>query len=510
MNAVTNINSGNIIKTQQLKAKEEKSFANYDASQNEAPKEELSSKNWQAITGVTVDNPLNKANKLINKFALTGKLGVSDIVNLKKIIKNGNEQAENVSMLLSLVNDKEVNAKTLKYICKDGIMSDGMEKDIKMIFDAKKEGINPADKYIPHYNSSNEALEVIQTGDMFEVEGQKNIYIKNKEGKAEQLKVDKNMMLKLFPPAERFANAQTYSADCYFVSTVNSMMDNPDSRAYFLQCFEQDGDNVKITFPSDNYTYNAENAEMPKAYKGNFVTGSTGMKLIEYAYGKFLENKVSNQVNEIQTNRIAQLNEQLSQTNNEKEKMEIQEKIKNHENILNRYNEDLKSDKPEYVVILDNDREPETTESEGVTLRSLNQMNMYRKTSYQSAGDYYRGDGGYMEDVFKDFGFKETKAYSIEDEELQEILSNPEEAKQYIFSGGTKREGRQNPFRAELIMDRSLNMYGAHAYRIAPSVDEKGNTVFKVSNPWNSSHNSILTMEQLKEFFIEIHMAKIQ
>ena len=53
-------------------------------------------------------------------------------------------------------------------------------------------------------------------------------------------------------------------------------------------------------------------------------------------------------------------------------------------------------------------------------------------------------------------------------------------------------------------------MYGTHAYRIAPSQDNDGNTVFKVSNPWNSSHNAILTFDQMKEFFSQVHMAKIQ
>lgn len=470
----------------------------------------VSGDNWQAVSGVDVENSMAKANKLINKFALTGKLGINDIRNLKNIVKSGNAQAQNVSMLLSLVNEKAVNPKTLKFVCKDGIMSDGMEKDIHMIFDAKKQGINPNDKYIPHHATQEEALKNSSIGDLFEVEGQKNIYIKNKDGQAEQLKMDKETMIKLFPPAERFANAQTHSSDCYFVSTVNSMMDSPEARAFFLQCFEQDGDDVKITFPSNNYTYTAKNGKMPKAYKGNFVTGSTGMKLVEYAYGKFLENMVVTKANEVQNKSISDLKNQLENTTDEKEQKELSAKIKLQESVISRLNEDVEKNTNEWIVELDNNREPVVNNNEGINLRSLNQMNAYRKTSFQTQGDYYRGDGGYMEDVFKDFGYKETKAYMMEDKEIQEILANPKLSKDYIFSGGTKREGRRNPLRTELIMDRSLNMYGCHAYRIAPSVNENGETVFKVSNPWNSSHNTILTMDQMKEFFIEVHVAKIQ
>lgn len=508
MNALNGISANIVNVNNQIKPKKE--VPHTETEQTSYAAENLSGENWRANSGISVENPLDKANKLINKFALTGKLGIRDITGLKKIVKSGNEQAENVAMLLSLVNEKTVNPKTLKYICKDGIMSDGMEKDIRMIFDAKKQGINPEDAYIPHFETSEEALKNAQTGDLFEVEGEEKIFIKNKDGEAEQLKMNKEMMLKLFPPAERFANAQTNSSDCYFVSAVNSMMDSPEARAHFLQCFEQDGDDVKIIFPSTGYTYIAENAEMPKVYKKNFVTGSTGMKLVEYAYGKFLEDKIVNSATEKQTKQIEQLKEQELSATDSKEKKEIQEKIQNCETVLERLTEDVKSGKNEYVVELDTDRQPITRENEGISLRSLNQMNMYRKTSFETAGDYYRGDGGFMEDVFKDFGYEETKAYNMEDEEIQEILQNPELSKDFIFSGGTKREGHANLFRAELVMDRSLSMYGAHAYRISPSQDNEGNVFYKVSNPWNSSHNAILTMEQLKQFFTEIHIAKIQ
>jgi hypothetical protein len=464
----------------------------------------------QAVYNVSLQN--SQSDKLINKFALTGKLGVSDIANLKKIIKSGNAQAENISMLLRLVDKKTVNPKTLKFVCKDGLMSDGMEKDIKMIYEAEQKGIKVEDAYIPQYANSDEAAEQVQIGDLFEVEGQQNIYIKNKDGKPEQLKMNKEMMIKLFPPAERFANAQTYSADCYFVSSINAMIDNPKSRAYFLQCFEQDGDNVKITFPSNDFSYTAENAEMPKTYKANYVTGSTGMKLVEYAYGKYLENYAKEQAFDIQNEEIEKLKNQLAETTDNSQKKELQKKIVSYSSTLENLKANLsdKSKAKDIIIELDTERKPVILENSGISVRSLQQMNTYRQTSYQSAGDYYRCDGGYMEDVFKDFGFEETHAYSIDDEEIQKILTNPDLSQNYIFSGGTRNKGKQNPFRKELIMNKNLSMYGLHAYRIAPSIDNNGQTIFKVSNPWNSSQNTVLTMEQLKEYFCEIHTAKIQ
>lgn len=465
---------------------------------------------WKAMVGIAPQGVTDNAGKLINKFALTGKLGIRDISNLKNAINKGNAQSENVAMLLTLVDEKAVNPRTLRFVCKDGIMCDAMEKDVKMIFDARANGIDPNDAYIPHVSSKEEGLASAETGDIFEVEGQKNVFIKNKDGVAEQLKMDRDTMIKLFPPAERFANAQTHSADCYFVSTVNSMMDNPNSRPYFLQCFEQDGDDVKINFPSSDFVYTAKNGEMPKAYKGNFVTGSTGMKLVEYAYGEFLEDRVANMVRDMQGKAITDLQTKLDSTDDAKEKKILESKIKDYQSVLDRFNTDQQRTRHEFVVALDSERNPEMSDCDGVTIRSLDQMNSFRKTSYQTPGDYYRGDGGYMEDVFLDFGFKETEVYAMDDPNLEEILKDPDASKEYIFSGGTKNKGKRNLLRAELIMDRSLSMYGTHAYRIAPSQDNDGNTVFKVSNPWNSSHNAILTFDQMKEFFSQVHMAKIQ
>lgn len=481
---------------------------------------------WQAMIGVNDKSCFKNPDKLINKFALTGKLGVSDLINLKKIVKQNDKQAENTVMLLNLVNDKSINSRTLKYICKDGIMSDGMEKDIRTIYSAKQQNIDPNDLYISHVNSASDGAAKVNVGEMFEVEGEKNIFIKNKDGLAEQLKLDKATMVKLFPLGERFANAQRLSGDCYFVSAVNSMYENPQARINFLKCFEQDGENINIRFPSSDFVYTAEKGEMPKHYSKNYITGSLGMKLIEHAYGEMLADRFSNMAVDAQEKAIQSLEQKQTQTPDDKY---IKERISEHEHTLERFKNDLNSKKPELVVMIEDlgdlkvekntdgksvvvaesVKRPEMSDYSGINLKRLDEMNMYRHTSYETPGDFYRGDGGFMEDVFNDFGLKEVKAYPAYEREVCELLQNPELSKDYIFSGGTKNEGRRNPMRAELIMDRSLNMYGSHAYRIMPSTDDKGETVFKVSNPWNSSHNTILTFEQLQRFFIEIHIAKI-
>ncbi len=463
------------------------------------------SETLQAMMGVIVD----KANQLTAKFAISGKLGFHDIKALRHTIKGGNEEAEVAAMLLTLVDEKKVNPRTLRYFCKNGVISDAMEKDIRMIFRARAMGQNPNDEYIPTVENSAEGITNTEIGDLFEVKGQKNIYIKAKEDTAEQLKMDKETMIKLFPPAERFANAQTYSGDCYFVATVNSMMENPKTRAHFLKCFEQDGDDVIIRFPNNDFKYVAEDGQMPKSYKHNFLTGSTGMKLIEFAYGQFLENTISQQAIEMQLDAIKTLEEKIEQGATKENLQDLEEKLKRHKNNLERFEKDQKNKTKEYVVALDDYRKPEMNMNEGISLRPISQMNFYRSTTFETPGDFYRGDGGVMEDVFMDFGYKTAKGYSMDDPFIRDLLRDPERFQDYIFTGGTKREGRSNLLRRELIMDRSISMFGAHAYKIQPSVTKDNEIVYKVSNSWNSSHNCILTFEQLEQFFSQIHIAKI-
>lgn len=464
------------------------------------------SETLQAMMGVIE----NKANRLTAKFALSGKLGLHDIKALTHSIKVTDENSKSVAMLLTLVDEHVINPRTLRFVCKNGTISEAMTKDIKMIFGCRAKGINPNDRYIPCVKNEKEGILQSCIGDMFEVSGEKNIYIKTEKGKAEQLKMDKETMIKLFPPAERFANAQTYSGDCYFVAAVNAMMENPKARIKFLKCFEQDGKDVNINFPASDFVYVAKNREMPKSYRHNFLTGCTGMKLIEYAYGKYLEDMVSNQAKTQQNEAIKKLEDQI-EIETEKEKLsELKTKLRRHKVILEMFERDQQRKQKNFVVSIDDYRRPVMTDSEGISIKEIGQMNFYRKTTFDEPGDFYRGDGGVMEDVFNDFGYKEVKAFRIEEEEIQELLKDPIKSKDYLFTGGTKREGRPNPFRAELIMDRSLSMFGGHAYKIEPTQTKNGEMIYKVSNSWNASHNPILTLEQLNKFFSQIHIAKIE
>ena len=452
----------------------------------------------------------NKANRLTAKFALSGKLGLHDIKALTQTIKVTDENSKSVAMLLTLVDEGVVNPRTLRYVCKNGTISDAMNKDIKMIFSSRAQGIDPNDRYIPLVENEKEGILQSGIGDMFVLPEERNVFIKTDKGKVEQLKMDKETMIKLFPPAERFANAQTYSGDCYFVAAVNSMMENPKARIKFLKCFEQDGKDVKINFPASDFVYVAKNGEMPKNYKHNFLTGCTGMKLIEYAYGRYLEDLVAKQVRIQQTEAIKKLEEQIETEKDKSKLSELKIKLRRHNIMLENFEKDQERKEKSLVVSLDDYRRPIMTDGDGIVLREIGQMNFYRKTTFDEPGDFYRGDGGVMEDVFNDFGYKDVKAYHIEEEEIQELLKDPVKSKEYLFTGGTKREGRPNFLRAELIMDRSLSMFGGHAYKIEPTQTKDGKMIYKVSNSWNASHNPILTLEQLNKFFSQIHIAKIE
>ena len=123
--------------------------------------------------------------------------------------------------------------------------------------------------------------------------------------------------------------------------------------------------------------------------------------------------------------------------------------------------------------------------------------------------EYYRGTGGIMENVFKDFGYKEAKAYPLSSKKLQKILTNPHEIDKYIFTGGTINIGSFNFLTNEYTIDKKMSLYGGHAYRIDPILLDNNKIIYKASNPWNSSHDVFLTFEELEAYFSRINIAKI-
>lgn len=466
--------------------------------------EKISGSLWRAMTQKV--DPYGARTYLLKQGLMIG-LSPSDVKNLVSVMEKGSVETSNIEMLLNLVKEGDLSKRTIKFVCAEGMMSESMEKDIDMIYEAKADGVDVNERYVPHRANKDEALANSEVGDVFALDGEENVFIKNKDGEAEQLKMSREMYLSLFPAAERFASAQNKAGDCYYLSAINAMMDNPNSRASVLKCFEQDGNNVKIKFPNSDYEYVAENAQLKKtAEKSKLLTGATGLQLLEHAFGYKEEADAVKQYREFQNEKIASLKKELETTTDENRRNELQGHIKEFERCNRIFEEDRASNNPKLVVLRDNETLKILTDDfSGGIYRNLDQMGKTTGNFYKSTADFYRGEGGFSENVFRDFGYESTFA-NFGTEEAKEILSHFDDASEYIIAGGT-RAGK-TPIERKL--DRSMSMYTGHAYRIIPFKDNDGNEMYRVSNPWNGSHDAVMTYDDMSKYFREVCIAKVK
>ncbi|MGN0014353.1 MAG: hypothetical protein ACI37T_02925, partial [Candidatus Gastranaerophilaceae bacterium] len=89
--------------------------------------------------------------------------------------------------------------------------------------------------------------------------------------------------------------------------------------------------------------------------------------------------------------------------------------------------------------------------------------------------------------------------------ELDKVLfaKNPND---YIIAAGThaEQEGEM-----ESPQEVAYSIYSSHEYKVLPFDDENGNRMFRVTNPWNQSHQVIMDAEKLKEFFEDFSVSKV-
>jgi hypothetical protein len=167
-------------------------------------------------------------------------------------------------MQLELIKSGDIEPDTLSCYWETGKMNDNLAKDLDMVYEARKAGKNVADVYVPNVKTQADGTKSAKVGDVFKVENQDKIYVKTDENESRQLDMDKDMFMKLFPPAKRFTTQQRSIGDCYLVSTLGTLMNHPKARVALYEAFHQDGKDVSVKFKNGYGEYKYENAQLPK------------------------------------------------------------------------------------------------------------------------------------------------------------------------------------------------------------------------------------------------------
>ncbi|MGN0013837.1 MAG: hypothetical protein ACI37T_00290 [Candidatus Gastranaerophilaceae bacterium] len=369
------------------------------------------------------------------------------------------------------------------------------------------------DAFVPIHSSKEEGQKSTNVGDVFRVKGQDKIYIKSGDDYSRQLEMDAKTYIKLFPPIERFASAQGAAGDCYLLSSINSIMENPYSRAAIYDCFTQNGDSVTAQLYEGKLKIDFHDCKLSEdADSEKYVAGAVGVKILEHMYGKEFENQKYNEYNSVMEEEIGKLNDKLIKLQNTEEQNDstikkqnnLLKKIDKYKKEQQKVQDAFKNPNHKLAFVLD-DNDDFIMGKTGPLTEDCDKLH----SAYMYPSDFYRGsNGGNADAALERLGFF-AERYYVDGEEEEEYLDEAlfaEDANEYIITAHTPATGEE----VETAVAGDDSIYSSHEYKISPFDDENCNRKFKVTNPWNQSQQVIMDEDKLKEYFTEFTVASIQ
>ncbi len=438
-------------------------------------------------------------------------------------------------------------------------------KDIELVYKSKVTGVPIEDYLVPHKATVEDALGTLKVGDVFEVEGQKNIFIKTANGAYEQLNISKSTYNKLFPAVDRFTSGQQYSGDCYLVASLFTMFSDSTARKYLLECIsEADDGSITIELPGafTKVTLNPDQKITDIGISESNVTyGALGMQLLETAYkaeraNVYLDTAQSN-VKAVQAEMADFYNKykDLADTRNIPDFESLNSYVSNAvedtvASINYTYNTHLTSDSviklfklctdSKYInsdgmlnengikefknilgiykteTILDIYKNEIKTEFHEPLINNNKILNEYDKMQeldnryFEENKKFHEkedliekasGQGGQPSDVYRAFGLKNPYSEYISQSKLFDDIIKNPDTQKNYVITAATKLNVDNP-----------NLAGNHAYSIEVKKNLQGETIIIVTNPWtyNSSKPKFyaLTVEEFKKYFDFIYIAE--
>lgn len=451
-------------------------------------------------------------NQWIKTLPFADELSPADKRNLGNVIRKNDEETEYMKKMIHLVCKDMVTPMATTSLCKHGVMSELAKADIDTYYDkVKDKNMSIADAFVPVSASQAEGQAKAAVGDVFRVDGQNKIYVKSGDDYSRQLDMDADTYLKLYPPVERYASSQGGNGDCYLLSSINAVMENPYARPALLDCFHQKGNDVVVQFPGKETQVVFENGQLPKGTDiEKYTEGPTGMKLLEHAYGKTYEADKYAEYKDVVAEEMKKMEKDLAKWEKKnpkdsltiKKKKEINQRMANWQAGQAKIDEAMADPNHKMLFVLD-DYDNFVIGKFGPMTEDVNKVDK----EYNVPSDYYTGGvGGYTDFALRMLGFDAESFLTSEDEDaIDEALfaKNPSD---YIIAAGTHPEVEGE---MESPQEVSYSIYSSHAYKVLPFDDKDGNRMFEVTNPWNQSHRVIMDAEKLKEFFEDFSIAKV-
>ncbi len=192
---------------------------------------------------------------------------------LLKILEKGDVNSSNFELLLQLVKEDKISLALAMNLIKSAKANQNAADDLDKLFDAYINNKNPKDAFVPEFESDEEAFSSLEIGDVYHIQGRKNINIITNNERKKEIALSKETYLELFPPVERYSYAQQAQGNCWFVSTLNSIYSNPKTRLEILRCFKENDDG---TLDICLYGYETRNGKSVKIKPNSFEFQDVG------------------------------------------------------------------------------------------------------------------------------------------------------------------------------------------------------------------------------------------
>ncbi|MBQ2644145.1 hypothetical protein IJG14_01055 [bacterium] len=421
--------------------------------------------------------------------------------NLIAVMEEGSVETSNVEMQLQLIADGKLTPQTLSHYWKTGKMCDQMEADIEMMYDCYANGLNVDDVYCPQVSNFEEGNKNTKIGDVFKVENEDMIYVKDSEESSHQLKVDKETFIKLFPPAQRFASAQYAIGDCYLVSGLNTVMENPKTRVALYDAFEQDGENLHVKYPNGKADYYAPKGKVQEyTNPRTILRGALGMQLLEDAFGLELKVKAEDDFRTTMAQKIEDKQEEYKNANGVVEKFYLNNDLKVMTKRLQDFEESLKNPANQTVVLREDTGEDIVYKEDkyGMQFAKMKEAPEYGKKGFTMEKEFYRGAlGGYQGQLMDVLGIKGVQYETVRDREKILEMLDQEPSGKFIICGGTWPDGS----RTENPIATDKGIYSFHGYTLEAFKDDAGDIKVRGTNPWNTAMDADMSIDEFFEFF---------
>lgn len=449
--------------------------------------------------------------------------------------------ASNLDMLLRLIEDKKLSLRLILQINKDFHVAQNVSDDLDKLYMAYIENKNVQDVFVPRFNDDNSAVCEIGTGDVCIIEGDRNISVKMPDGTLKKLFITPETYLELFPPVERFIINQDKGGDCYLLSALDSINQNPASRYKIIEMFRQNPDDtVDVVF--GGFKYEGKDgaivqkepsniilediaAKIPDFRKDRTVSSTTeGIRAIEVLneyerrkfhlecteimYEDFKQNGLNAKICSVRQYSEDEIKHFMSYIDkNGLDSMFCLQDYSAHKKFTLQRNEieqklsSLKQNEDEIseykVLILE--RWLDSLDRTGAPCYDIFGETLPKEFIFEffkdiDNSDLYCNNAGKSYQIFEKFGFDIVKKDAYIFDAKEELFSkNPEE---YVFTCRKNLQSDDDIFLAN------------HSYSLCP-VDIEQERKFSIKNPHNSMDEIILTYNELLEHFDYITVAKI-